>query len=717
MTLATKLWSTEMGAVPSRGKSQLITGVAAACARDMLRALLAIPLLLLLSLVLIQYGGQVLDAVAVGGIHTMYSVAGALVAGVALLFAFIVRRKEPFDARWFLPCSLLAAALLYYTYISSIQVAWVDDFSTMWQFALRMVSSADYTAASIYSERALPVLVPTVLLFGPNPAVVPCLNLVFLLVIQLAGYDLARRVAGHRAAQGFVVLWLAAMEPIFALPITSHDIWGLLFLVLFLWSTRIIADRLAQGRLSTPGDRTLLATSAIVMAGLLVLLDLQRELTPLVILGSGLAAIALLLRKEIIAVKYRPLLIFLAAVFVLYAGISVALKHGGYKLDEEQRDSRYLAQIRTGAYGSSLSNGSYYQGQAFRKAFFDQIDEKKRDDLAHAIPLSDFVLQPIARIGNIVHRARGQAMLGSQTYFYQAEAKPRWPWLVPLTRAYNVCYSIMLAALGLWLIVPLLRRMDSFDGLLQLSLLSTLVGVLLLVGESQPRYVFPVWFILPQLVSFAIASRPVLAGDCLPVRSIWGWDMTRGALMLLVGFITLALALRPVYSEARGRVLSGWTPMLSGVVGEPPGDWFGANQQLSASTIKRESSDGRSMGFGDLALVLRPPANIGTGGWVGARKKLCVGQDRRALEFFYYIAPVAGSMAERGTLELLVNDHILGRKQAASGGSIGHANFADILPAGTCGTVELRLHFDQGADITAVNNVPQADVYLARLAH
>lgn len=705
-----------MGTAGSMVRSRFLIGVAATCALDMLRALLAIPLLLLLSLVLIQYGGQVLDAVTVGGIHTMYSVAGVLVAGVALLFAFVIRRKEAFDARWFLPCSLLAAALLYYAYISSIQVAWISDFNTMWQFAVRMVSSADYAATSIYSERALPVLVPTVLLFGPNPAVVPCLNLVFLLAIQLAGYDLARRVAGHRAAQGFVVLWIAAMEPIFALPITSHDIWGLLFLVLFLWGTRIIADRLAQGRLSTPGDRTILATGAIVMAGLLVLLDLQRELTPLVILGSGLAAVALLLRKEILAAKYRPLLIFLVAVFVLYSGISVALKHGGYKLGEDQRDSRYLAQIRTGAYGSSLSNGSYQQGQVFKRAFFDQLGEQERDGLAHAIPSSDFVLQPIARIGNIVHRARGQAMLGAQTYFYQAEAKPRWQWLVPLTRAYNVCYSIMLAALGLWLIVPLLRRMDSFDGLLQLSLLSTLVGVLLLVGESQPRYVFPVWFILPQLVVFAIASRPVLVGDCLSVRSVWGWDMTRGALMLLVGFIALAFALRPVYSEARGRVLSDWTPVLSAVVGEPSGNWFGANQQLSASTIKRESRDGRSMGFGDLALVLRPQADVGAGGWVGARKKLCVGQDRRALDFFYYIAPVAGPMAERGTLELLVNDRIVGSMRAAAGDSIGHAYYADILPADTCGTVEFRLRFDHGVDIPTANSGPQADVYLARLA-
>ncbi|MGH8243008.1 MAG: hypothetical protein ACRETY_06620, partial [Steroidobacteraceae bacterium] len=682
-------------------------------AKEMLGALLAIPLLLLLVLVLLQYGQQVIAAVGSAGAYSAYGLAATLAIGVGLLFFAVVKRKTPFAPAGFLACSLTAAAILYYAYISSIEVVWISDFIGMWRSALEMVSSGDYTVQSIHDERVLPVLVPTILLFGTNPAVVPIVNLVLLLGIQLAGYDLARRIAGHRAAQGFVVLWIGAMEPIFALPITSHDIWGLFFLVLFLWGLRVTFERLAAGKMSTLKHKLTLGGCALGLAVVLTLLDMQRELTPIVILGFALGALLLALKGSRAKAHLRPSLMLVATAFLLYGGLTAGLKHSGYMLTSQQ--GSYLAEIRVGAYGSSLSTGRYGQGQVLYKTFITELEGEARRDLVNAIPLSDLALQPVARIGNIIHRAQGQALLGSQTFFYQSQAKTESDWLLPMTRAYNVCYSIVLAALSLWLILPLLRRLDSLDGLIQLSLLSVLVGLLLLVGESQPRYIFPLWFILPQLVAFALAMRPGIAGENIPVSSIWGWDVTRGTLLILAAYAILALAARWVYVESHGRMLSGWQSALSGNVESPPENWFQASQTLSAAKIKHDGSDRRTAGFGDLALVLKFPVNVQPGGTVSAEKDLCVGEERRTLEFFYFM-PYQNPAAEGAfTLEMLVDNRQRWTVQLPGTETITHVRIPDVLPAGTCGDLKFNLRANRGLSRASWVAASQTDVYFPRL--
>lgn len=679
---------------------------------EMIVALLAIPLLMLLALVLLQYGQQVIAAIGNGGVYSFYGFAAALATAVGLMFVAVVRRVTPFNPTGFLACSLTAAAVLYYAYISSIDVVWISDFKGMWQAAVDMVSSGNYTVQTIHDERVLPILVPTILLFGADPAVVPIVNLVLLLAIQLAGYDLARRIAGHRAAQGFVVLWIGAMEPIFALPLTNHDIWGLFFLVLFLWGLRITFDRLAAGKTSTSRNKGILAGCVLGLAVVLTLLDMQRELTPIVILGFALGALLLLLKGGT-AVRLRSAVLLATAAFLLYGGITAGLKHSGYMLTSQQ--GSYLADIRVGAYGSSLSTGRYGQGQVLYKAFITQLDGEARHDLVNAIPLSDLVLQPAARIGNVVHRAQGQALLGSQTFFYQSQAKTKSDWLLPLTRAYNVCYSVVLAALSLWLILPLLRRLDSLDGLIQMSLLSALVGLLLLVGESQPRYIFPLWFILAQLVAFALAMRPGITGDRVPVTSVWGWDVTRGTLLIFAAYAVLALAARWVYVESRGRTLSGWQPGLNGAVEPVPQNWFQASQALSAAKIKHDGADKRSAGFGDLALVLKFPVNVEPGATTSADKTLCVGDERLSLEFFYFMPYQNPAAKGAFTLEALVDNRLRWTVQLPGTEKITRVRIPDVLPAGTCGDLKFSLRANRGLFRPSWVSASQVDVYFPRL--
>jgi hypothetical protein len=701
LNYSSEFWSLRVGGALMRG------------AKEMLGALLAIPLLMLLSLVLLQYGQQVVGALGNGGVFSAYALAAVLATGVGALFLAVVKRKTPFNTFWFLACSLTAAGILYYAYISSIEVVWISDFIGMWRAAVDMVSSGDYTVQTIHDERVLPVLVPTILLFGANPAAVPIINLVLLLGIQLAGYDLARRIAGHRAAQGFVVLWVGAMEPILALPITSHDIWGLFFLVLFLWGLRATCERLEAGKISGARHKLILICCALGLAAVLTLLDMQRELAPILILGFVLAALLLILKGASGGVRLRSAAMLAATVFILYGGITAGMKSSGYMLTSEQ--GSYLEHIRIGAYGSSLSNGSYRQGVLVYRTFIEQLPEEAREGFAYSVPLSDLALQPVARIGNIVHRAQGQARLGSQTFFYQSQAKTESSWLLPLTRAYNVCYSVVLAALSLWLILPLLRRLDSLDGLIQLSLLSALAGLLLLVGESQPRYIFPLWFILPQLAAFAMAMRPGIAGDHMPVTSVWGWDVTRGAMLILAAYVLLALAARWIYVESHGRILSGWQPALHGALETVPENWFQASQTLSATKIKQDGGDNRAAGFGDLALVLKFPVNVQGGGTASAEKTLCVGEERRALEFFYFMPYQNPAAKNSFTLEVLVDNQPRWAVQLPGTEKVTHVRIADVLPAGTCGELKFSLQANRGISRPSWIRASQTDVYFPRL--
>lgn len=687
--------------------------IARTSARDVLVALIAVPMLLLLSLVVLEYGTDLVDGLGKSGLFSPIALAASMALGVGLLFVLVVRKETPYPWQFFLPASLVVAAILYGTYVSSIQVDWVSDFGGMWRYAVEMVQGGDYSVQHIYHERSLPVLVPLIELFGPHKWLVPAVNVCMLLAIQLAGYDLLRRIAGHRAAQGFVVLWVGAMEPVMALPITSHDIWGLFYLVAFLWGFRALNDRLEASGSSKMRYSAWFGAGVLVLAGVLTLLDMQRELAPFVGLGLLIAGAVLAVRRNGDKPRLRTELTVVASILVAFIALSTATKAAGYMLTSEQ--GKGLAEIRMGAYGSSLANGRYVQGQLIADAFFRPLDQQTRTDLVRSIPLSDLALQGWKRGGNVVYRALGQARLGSQYFFYHSNAKARWGWMVPLARLYNTCYSLVLAAIGLWLVLPVLRRAASIDGLAQLAFLSTLAGALLLVGESQPRYIFPVWFVIPQVAALALASRPALVARPVPVAGAWGWDVTRGIVLLCAAFLLFSLCFRLAYDESAGRILSGWKPGNEGGQPAPASDWFQDNQHLSAQSIREESKDTRQSGFGELALVLKFPGLADAGAATFASRRICIESDRDALDFFYFM-PYQNPRARNAfTLEVMVDGQR--RWQASLPGTTApvHVRISRILPHGGCGELKFRLIANKALQRESWTRASQVDVYFPRL--
>jgi hypothetical protein len=189
----------------------------------------------------------------------------------------------------------------------------------------------------------------------------------------------------------------------------------------------------------------------------------------------------------------------------------------------------------------------------------------------------------------------------------------------------------------------------------------------------------------------------------------------------VAAYFVLALSMRWMYGEFRGRILSGWQPALHGDTGNPPHNWIAASQNLSALEIRKQSVDRRVTGFGDLSLVLRIPTATQAGGGVSAGKVLCTGSGRQTLDFFYYMPRQDLQVAGAFTLEVLVDGKkrwsmpLPGDAPLPDTPYVSHAHVPHILPPDTCGTLEFNLRAEQKTSPSQWTNAPQADVYFARL--
>jgi len=685
---------------------------------DVSGALITIPLLLLLSLTVLQYGNQIIEGFTNADTRFITGIAVALSIGVATFFILVIRRQKSFNPFFFLTFSLLSAIFLYTVYAWSIDVAWVNDFKILWGIASQMVEQGDFTVYDLRNERALPVLVPLILLFGKNADLVPIVNIGMLLCIQLAGYDLARRISGHRAAQGFVILWLGAMEPVMALLIPSHDIWGLFYLVLFFWGFRALSDWTKSSPLSSAKSHAFTGLGIVVLAVLLTILDMQRELAPVLGIGFVLSGLMLWLNPDANRTGLRRTMVIAASVFVVTLSITIPLKQNGFMATSDQ--DKWLSALRIGGFGSSLSYGDYDQGWTFYEVFFKVDNESIREDLVYSVPLSDFALQPAARINNVIQRAHPLAELGSQNHFYQEQAQARWNWFMPLTRSYNVCFAIVIAILGL-LIAPLLvRRLKTIDGMVQLSTLSALVGILLLIGESQPRYLFPLWFILPQLAAVTLAERHTTPFQTLTSSTSWGLGILRGTLILVVTFFLLSYGFRTVYDEKSGRILTDWKPGIEGAKATLPADWFEQNQKMSSALVTWEFADPedtpQATHFGKLALVLKIPVQAAPGASTSAQKRVCATTNRSTIEF-YYTMPHQNLQATKSyTLQVSINNQTQWQSELTDAIKIQRVSINNILPPNHCGSLEFRLIANDGQINTEWIKSAHVNIYFPRLA-
>ena len=473
----------------------------------------------------------------------------------------LTRRAQPLPVAWFLTFATVIAAALRIAYSLTIAPEWTSDFGTYWKIAIDQVSSGNFQADSVYTERTLPVLVPVIALFGDTPYAVKAINIVMLGLVQLAGYDILRRLISHQTAQGFTIAFAAAPIPTFALTIPSHDLWAMFYLASAAWlgAVALTAPRIAKWSFSALIG-TLLALICIVM-------EIQRGVGFLLALALVLASAltwALADRnnhQRAIAAKWLAMTCVVALAAQLPLGMLTS-SLGLRAAESPAQTSRTTAYYATHA--TSLGNGTYGWMQEFQNQYIKPLrkEPERLSALSKSLIRSDWSEQPIKRVVNVSQRLHGLYVLDNSNFWYFANINPQLDVLRAWLSTYSASYSLFFALLLLASVLRMAMGVDlSMPTLACMTLLSVASLALASVSENQPRYILWIWFGGTLMIAEVLARRPsespasIHRGATLLAASLGGW------LALLLGLWALVAA---GYGPAQGRILADWVDSETG---------------------------------------------------------------------------------------------------------------------------------------------------------
>ena len=500
------------------------------------------------------------------GVPALSSVAAiaALVVAIAI-FAWLHRRDyfPDVSAPRFVAALLVGGLAARLLYLLIVRPEPVSDFLRMWQSAIYVanhgwpvtdaefraiglpVSSPDHfdgatLGARVILQRTIPYFIPLAALFGSSLWVIRLANLATFAICGVLVYTLGKRWGTERSGRMALALLLFVPETFFALAIPSHDVPGVMWLLV----TLLLFD-VSRGA-NDAGRWRLAALYSVLLGGALAVLELQR--TPAIFFYLAVVGWLVLAPDRIIAAPRRRF-VFLQVVFLLalpaltQKGLAGLVRQQGWSVTAEQGEKLQAMWIT--AHNDSWSDGSFtHWFQDYYTAYGGYINNEgpstaEWKQLARTKYLSDLIDHPRERGGLYQIKARQLFTLGDQPNFYFPNQHTEWGllprrWtrsaLVTLNRVFVVFYLPLLLLVA-W------RRVTERSApgpLLALLLLTLQPLVLLLLGQGQSRYMFVVWFILPLLL---------VCRERDPTAAAWrslGHATSVG--LLGVGVVALALA-------------------------------------------------------------------------------------------------------------------------------------------------------------------------------
>ena len=419
------------------------------------------------------------------------------------LFAALawLERKRPPDERTFLIAVLAVGFAARLTYGLFIDLKLNNDFGEMWRAAQEIAGGHASTAGGhpsklgfLFRERALPFHVPLAWLFGGANSVFEVANACAVAASCAVIYLLTRRWFGIPAARFALVVATLAPETYFASAISTHDIPGALYLLLSLMvldQVWIAVESGAHG--SAVAWALLLGVTAWIT-------DLQRGYAPF-----WVAAVAGAVVLAAPRMGWRRSVALAACAVVIPAVLGGVLRTAtrhypimGTHAERQQFIDHWLA-----AWAPSYSDGSY-EGYAsdVRYPYID-VDARQTSELRRDILRSDLVLnEQRERVPNHFRRSGSLLQLGSQDYFYfhpslgTPGSKLTQPEAARALTAWNLAFvalfqPLLLVALA-YLALAFAAPARCWPALL---FLTAILVVQAQMGNSQPRYAYPIWFI------------------------------------------------------------------------------------------------------------------------------------------------------------------------------------------------------------------------------
>ncbi len=444
--------------------------------------------------------------------------------GIGIMAWSVIRGR--LSANWstirFLTVFLGSAVLLRLTYALMLDVEAVSDFGTMWSIAgqTRENGLFELRAETPMARRIVPYLLPLVKLFGTSPYVYKVANVIAFALSAWMVFVLARRWFGERSARAALILLIGVPETFFANVIPSHDIPGVLYLLLglLLIDTLISSENLSFWK----------SLGLSIALGIVALLfDVQRSTAVFLLISMIAVAIIsaekVLIKSELpfreICTKWRATIVFWS-VFIFI--IPVCIHHFGYIA---LLDTGVLADSRSAhnnkkvpwflANSDSWGDGTWGYAHRTYYLYYEGMPSapKAWDGKSQAKILSDIYYNPQERIVNFIRKARRLYSLGTQGNFYYVDKIIQPTSLLKgdvIRRVLNawtrVYTSLFLTALIAACFFFSISKMSPSRHLPSIVFVTSLSLVLLLFGENQPRYLYPIWFIFPILAISAYNS-------------------------------------------------------------------------------------------------------------------------------------------------------------------------------------------------------------------
>lgn len=453
----------------------------------------------------VRNASAAIEELARAGSGDVWPIALAAAAFAAVAVAFARAWPARFPDAVFLALAGLVFLAGKLAYVHLVEIAPTSDFRGMWNMASavaerggEVVPTAPLFSVRLHFERTLPYLLPLRVLFGPENSSFEVANVLAGLMASVVAYGLARtwfgRAAGRVAftvANVPVETWLAAAVP-------THDIPGALFTITALALFVLLDRSLRRGRLVQA------STLSLAVGVSLVVIDLQRTTGLLVFLAGALVVgLAQLLDRRTTGVRLpRNVLASLALVVALpaavLAGGSELLERAELTVPDEMM-SRQSA-IALAAYSDSWGIGHYSEYRPWAAVYGSS--EQVTHELVVRKYLSDVRYSPLERFPNALRKAARLYELGRQLNVYlrgavvgDAEVGPRTVWKVHLFNRLFVAAFLglfVVATIRLWGPSP-----PPLVALLPLVFLAMLSGALILIGETQPRYLYQIWSVAP----------------------------------------------------------------------------------------------------------------------------------------------------------------------------------------------------------------------------
>ena len=555
---------------------------------------------------------------------------------------FLIRRYELSHGTFLLLLLLPAFLLPRVAYLGFVDPVPFSDFNSMWRLVERVAehhrivtpSDVDHPRLQtiLHMRRVLPIWTPLALIFGSSAWVYKISNVVLLGISILAAYHLANQYFGRRAAQLGTWIVIAVPELLMSMGIPTHDLLGTFLLLCFLVVYDFAYVELHRGRwLRTAGF-------GVVGGVLWMLTDLQRDWGLFILAGATLFAGAISVRRFLALAPGGPAraLRFALAAFGLLLLIPFsASRVAGFVLYRTHMTQPWTPSPMLTYAMTSVDNpdGSYEAATTLLRelnavsASQPGVPDRYWQRHYRSAILSERLYNPLDYFSQFVHRVQRLWSLGGSDGFYISKMSERsrlTPGSVPIRilRSYSRWFMglFLIASLACLLYLLVAHRWEGRE-YPPLLLLSAMLFVVVLVSETQPRYAYPAWLILPIYMGAALAKS---SSPGTTASRSWGHLGWGASVVSCVGILVVL------------GVLGGYAG--SGTKLIPQHAWTLETQGVSNPSTTRLAS-----GANALRLAMAVPSSH-RGEWNRAKTRVRVSQPDRTYLLGGTISPLPDSI-------------------------------------------------------------------------